>query len=140
MTGTPALDRTRPGREASVLGLLARLPDYARLLWGMMRDSRVSLLDRAFVVGALAYLVTPIDLLPDVIPLLGQVDDLFLVVAAVGRLFDRASREVVLSHWGGAAEELDPAVLRKLIYLASLVAPPGRRRRLRQLIGRAPAA
>jgi uncharacterized membrane protein YkvA (DUF1232 family) len=120
-------------REASVPGLIARVPRYLSLLFGLLRDSRVALIDRALVIGALVYLVSPLDVLPDVIPILGQIDDLFLVVTSVSRLIDRTSRDVILSHWRGRPEELDPTVLRKLVYFASLFAPAGRRRRLRKL-------
>lgn len=119
--------------EASVFQLIARIPAYLKLLFGMLRDRRVSGVDRALVIASLIYVVSPLDFLPDVIPVLGQIDDLFLITFTLGRLFERASRDVVLSHWGGAPEELDPSVLRKLLYFASLFAPPGRRGRLRRL-------
>ena len=122
------------GEELGVLSLLARIPQYARLLLGMLTDGRVSTIDRLLVVAAIGYVISPLDFIPDVIPFLGQVDDLVLVVAAVSRLFDRSSREVMLSHWSGLDEELDPSVLRKLIAFASLFALPGRRRRPRRSV------
>lgn len=131
----------RPTREEfGVVRLLANAPRYVRLLFGTLRDARVSWLDRTLVVAAIAYVVSPFDFIPDVIPVLGQVDDLLLIVAAVTRLFEQAPREVILSHWGGRAEELDPGALRKLLWFASVFALPGRRRRLRHLAGIEPAA
>jgi uncharacterized membrane protein YkvA (DUF1232 family) len=85
-------------------------------------------------VGAsIVYLVSPLDILPDVFPVLGQVDDLFFIVYALTRLFERASRDVVLSHWRGRPEELTASALKRLIFLASFFATPQMRRRLRSL-------
>jgi uncharacterized membrane protein YkvA (DUF1232 family) len=70
--------RPRTGAKRTVLGTVRQLPSYLRLLGGLMFDGRVSLVDRLMVVGAFAYIVSPLDFIPDVIPFLGQVDDVFL--------------------------------------------------------------
>lgn len=132
ITTVPA--QLTPPRVLGIVTLIKRAPHYARLLLGMLSDGRVSLFDRLLVVASVLYVVSPLDLIPDMIPLLGQVDDLVLVITAVSRLFDRAAREVIASHWKGPAGELDPGALRKLIYFASLFATPGRRRRLRRVL------
>jgi uncharacterized membrane protein YkvA (DUF1232 family) len=62
--------------------LLLHLPNILRLYWRLFRDPRVSLWPKAMLVGALAYIVLPADLLPDVLPLLGQVDDLVILLVA----------------------------------------------------------
>jgi uncharacterized membrane protein YkvA (DUF1232 family) len=136
MTETTIADHAEltPPRVLGVVSLLKRAPHYARLLLGMLSDRRVSLFDRLLVIASVVYVVSPLDLIPDVIPLLGQVDDLVLVITAVSRLFDRAARDVIASHWKGPAGDLDPGALRKLIYFASLFATPGRRRRLRRVL------
>ena len=123
-----------PPRVLGIVGLIKRAPYYARLLFGMLGDGRVSLLDRVLVVASGLYVLSPFDLIPDVFLVIGQMDDLLLVITAVSRLFDRAAREVIASHWKGPANELDPGALRKLIYFASLFATPGRRRRLRRVL------
>jgi uncharacterized membrane protein YkvA (DUF1232 family) len=127
-------------RQTAFLNVITSFPRYVKLLLGMLGDSRVARFDRFLVVGSLVYLFSPFDLLPDVIPLLGQVDDLFVVVLAVSRLFERAPRGVTLSHWSGSPDELDPTALSKLLYLASFFAGPGRRRRLRRMAGVASGA
>lgn len=136
MSEAIATDRPEltPPRVLGVVSLIKRAPYYARLLLGMIADGRVSLFDRLLVVASIAYVISPLDIIPDVIPLLGQVDDLVLVITTVSRLFDRAARDVIASHWKGPAGELDPGALRKLIYFASLFATPGRRRRLRRVL------
>jgi uncharacterized membrane protein YkvA (DUF1232 family) len=60
---------------------IRRLPRYARLAWRLGRDPALSRARRAAVMGAAAYLASPIDLVPGIIPVAGQLDD-----AAVGLL------------------------------------------------------
>jgi uncharacterized membrane protein YkvA (DUF1232 family) len=67
---------------AAPLGaLIRRLPRYARLAWRLGHDQKLSRARRAAVLGAAAYLASPIDLVPGIIPVAGQLDD-----AAVGLL------------------------------------------------------
>lgn len=63
--------------------LVRRLPAYVRLAWRLARDERVPPARRAALLAAAAYLVSPIDLVPGIIPVLGQLDDLLVVLAAV---------------------------------------------------------
>lgn len=68
-----------------LVALVRRLPAYGRLGWRLVRDPRLSAARRAAVAGALAYLVVPIDLVPGIIPLAGQLDD--AAVALLGLRF-----------------------------------------------------
>jgi len=106
-----------------------------RLLFGLMTDSRVAAIDKLLVVGAIAYIVTPIDLIPDFIPFIGEVDDVYLLVIALQRLISNAGRFVLLDHWGGAAEDLADLNLRGALAAAAFFLPRKIRRRLR-VIGR----
>lgn len=126
----------RTGAKRTVLGTIRRLPSYLRLLSGLMFDGRVSLLDRLMVVGAIAYIVSPLDFIPDVIPFLGQVDDVFLLVAAIQRLVKRAGRSVVLRHWRGDPGELSDASLAAAVGAAAFFLPGGAKSRLGRLMGR----
>ncbi len=126
-------DSSRGRARKSLLRSIRQIPEYLRLFVGMMRDSRVSTLDRALVVGAILYVLSPIDVIPDVIPFLGQVDDVFLVVLTLTRLFERARREVILDHWLGDPRDLSPRSLRRLLRAAAFFLPTRTRRRLRAL-------
>jgi len=116
-----------------VLGYIAELPRFLRLLWGLITDARVSTLDKMLVAGAIAYIVTPIDLIPDFIPFLGEVDDVYLLVLALRRLLQNAGRSVLLSHWTGDPSELRELNLRKVMLAAAFFLPRRVRRRLRVL-------
>jgi uncharacterized membrane protein YkvA (DUF1232 family) len=62
---------------------LRHVPAYARLAWALAREPVLSKMRRAAVVGAAGYLASPIDLVPGVIPVLGQLDDLAVAFAAI---------------------------------------------------------
>jgi uncharacterized membrane protein YkvA (DUF1232 family) len=115
-----------------VLAAIRRIPAYVKLLGRLMRDRRVSKVDKALVVATLVYVFAPLDFIPDVIPFLGQVDDVFLLVVAITRLFENAGRAVLLSNWPHDPGELDPRWLRKVALAASPFMPRSTRRRLRR--------
>jgi uncharacterized membrane protein YkvA (DUF1232 family) len=60
-----------------------RLPAYGRLAWRLAREPLLSKARRAALVAAAGYLVSPIDAVPGVIPVLGQLDDLLVGFAAI---------------------------------------------------------
>jgi len=74
-------DAVDPFPTEGLTALLRRLPRYARLAWRLGRDDAIAGRRRAAVIGAAAYLASPIDLVPGIIPVAGQLDD-----AAVGLL------------------------------------------------------
>jgi uncharacterized membrane protein YkvA (DUF1232 family) len=125
----------RTGAKRTVLYYIRQLPHYLRLLGGLVVDRRVAFLDKLLVIGAMAYIVTPIDLIPDFIPFFGEIDDLYLLVMALQRLISNAGRVVVLDHWTGDARDLADLNLRNAMAAAAFFLPKRIRRRLR-VIGR----
>jgi uncharacterized membrane protein YkvA (DUF1232 family) len=77
------------------------LPDLGRLLRSLSRDPRVPWHAKAIAAGAALYVASPVDLLPDVVPGVGGVDDLVAVLIAVRRLVSAAGYDVVREHWTG---------------------------------------
>jgi uncharacterized membrane protein YkvA (DUF1232 family) len=92
------------GALVSALGDLASL---AKLFYRLVRDPRVSRLDKLLLASAAAYLVAPNDLIPDWIPVVGQLDDLLVVGFALHRLLDRVPAEVLLELWDGEPSRLE---------------------------------
>jgi len=81
---------------------LARLlPDIGRLLARLMRDPRVPWHGKAVAAGAAAYALSPIDLIPDFVPILGTLDDVYLVARALRYLTRTAGYDVVRDAWPG---------------------------------------
>jgi uncharacterized membrane protein YkvA (DUF1232 family) len=77
------------------------VPDVARLFRDVARDPRVPKRVKYEVGAAAAYLVLPIDLIPDFIPGLGQLDDVAVIGWAVRRLLMGAGENVLREHWHG---------------------------------------
>jgi uncharacterized membrane protein YkvA (DUF1232 family) len=88
---------TRAMRE-----LLLFVPNLVILLLKLLRDERVSRADKAILAGVILYVIVPVDVIPDFIPFIGQIDDSYLVAISVLRLLNRAERRVVLHHWKGS--------------------------------------
>jgi uncharacterized membrane protein YkvA (DUF1232 family) len=112
-SATPADPRRRKPdafpREA-VLALVRRMPAYARLGWALGRDPALSGGRRAAVLAAAAYVVSPIDLVPGIIPLAGQLDD--AAIALLGLRFalrglPASQRDAHLAAAGVTAGQLD---------------------------------
>jgi len=130
-------DRSAPrtGAKRSVMKAITQLPSYIRLLLGLISDSRVSKLDRFFVIAAAAYIVSPIDFIPDIIPFLGEVDDVFLLMIALQRLVNNAGRAVLLKHWRGNPDEVQNLNFARIISAAGFFLPSRLKRRLFKMAG-----
>ena len=109
------------------------MPSYVRLLFGLLRDRRVATIDKVLVGAAIAYILAPVDLIPDWIPFLGEVDDVFLLVTALQRLISNAGRTVVMQYWLGDPAELASTNLRSVLTAAAFFLPRRVRRRLRTI-------
>ncbi len=91
----------RKSRRKTVVKLLRELPNFLKLLVRLLRDARVAKLDRILFTTVIAYVLLPVDLLPDFLGMLGLTDDLFLIGLALNRLFSRAGADLLLEHWDG---------------------------------------
>jgi len=136
MTGQPPSRGPRTGMKRSVMRVIRQIPSYLRLLAGLIGDRRVSRVDRLLVIGALAYIVSPLDFIPDLVPFLGEVDDVFLLMLALQRMVERAGIRVLRDHWRGDPAELDDLNLARVLAAAGFFLPPRMRRRLRRMAGR----
>ena len=125
----------RTGAKRTVLYYVRQLPAYIRLLGGLLVDKRVAMFDKLIVAGAVVYIVSPIDLIPDFIPFFGEIDDLFILVLALQHLVNNAGRRVLLDHWTGDPDDLADLNLKSALAAAAFFLPKRIRRRLR-VIGR----
>ena len=71
--------------------------------------------------GLAGYLVSPIDLVPDFIPGLGQLDDIVLIAYVLDRLINRVPREVLLDHWEGDEDLLE--IVRSVLDMSASLLP-----------------
>jgi uncharacterized membrane protein YkvA (DUF1232 family) len=84
--------------------LLMFLPNMLQLCGRLMTDRRVPRTEKLLFAGAILYAVTPLDLIPDMIPFVGQIDDLYLIALTLLRLINRTDERVVREHWRGGGD------------------------------------
>src|SRR5207244_9906196 len=101
-TESTDMPTSRAGAKRTIITTMKELPNFLRLLGGLLTDRRVSNTDKLLVAGAIAYILLPTDFIPDYIPFLGEVDALFVLVLALQRLIANAGRAVLLLHWMAA--------------------------------------
>jgi len=99
--------------------LLARelallLPNLIRLFGGLLRDGRVPLRAKLVVGVASLWLASPIDLIPEFIPIVGSLDDAIVAALALRFVLRTTDGSVVREHWRG-----DPATLERLLRIVS---------------------
>ena len=75
--------------------LLIRAPGLLRLIPRLMFDGRVPLGVKLFVVGAIVYLASPIDLLPDMLPIRGRLDDVLVLLISAAMLLGNTPKDVL---------------------------------------------
>ena len=71
----------------------------ARLIWRLMRDPRVHWMWKLVPVGGLAYVLFPFDFLPDLAPIIGQMDDVGLFIGSLWLFMELCPDDVVKEHW-----------------------------------------
>jgi uncharacterized membrane protein YkvA (DUF1232 family) len=104
--------RLRALRELVVL-----LPQLAGLIARLAGDPRVPSRVKVILGVAAVFLASPVDLIPDFIPVVGYLDDVVLVAIVLDGLLNHVDRELLREHWPG-----DPASLERMGRLAARVA------------------
>jgi uncharacterized membrane protein YkvA (DUF1232 family) len=95
-------------REAvATRDLVFALPDIMRLLWKVTRDRRVPMLVRGGMIAVAAYLALPFDVVPDWLPVLGQVDDVVILTVGVRTLLRQVPEPILREHWNGERRVLE---------------------------------
>jgi uncharacterized membrane protein YkvA (DUF1232 family) len=82
------------------------LPNIVKLIGRLLTDPRVPRRSKIALGIASAYAVSPIDLIPEFIPVIGWADDILVVFYAIDTLIDRAGPELVEEHWDGPGDVL----------------------------------
>ncbi|MDP9300159.1 MAG: DUF1232 domain-containing protein [Actinomycetota bacterium] len=94
-------------RMISPKELVALIPNVVLLFKDLLKDSRVPRSSKVLLVGTVAYIVSPIDLLPDFVPFIGQVDDALLAALVLRHFVRSAGPDVIREHWRGDPASLD---------------------------------
>lgn len=97
----------KTGKLGGKLGeYLFMLPDFFILVCRLAVDKRVSTRHKLFVSGIIAYLVMPLDIIPDFIPVIGYVDDLVLAVLGLNLILNEIDEKVLKDNWSGEGDVL----------------------------------
>ena len=102
--------KTKPARRVKteakgrMRNFLMFLPNMVTLLGRMLKDARVPTAEKALFLAAIVYVISPIDLIPDLFPFIGQVDDIYVVALTLLRLINRSDATVVRQHWSGGGD------------------------------------
>jgi uncharacterized membrane protein YkvA (DUF1232 family) len=102
------------GRRGDARALATFIPDCLVLFQALLRDPRVPTRRKALIAALIAYLAMPFDLVPDFIPVAGQLDDAVAVAFVLRSLMRSAGPELLRDHWRGPGRSLD--VLIRLAY------------------------
>jgi len=87
--------------------LLRAMPDVIRLIARLVGDPHLPRAAKVALVAAAVYLASPLDLIPDVIPFVGWVDDLLLAAVVVDGVMNYVDRSLVLRYWPGTPDSLE---------------------------------
>jgi uncharacterized membrane protein YkvA (DUF1232 family) len=98
------------GRRSQARELVALVPNLVVLFRGLIRDPRVPRSSRLWLWFAVAWLISPIDLIPEFVPVAGPLDDAIVASLVLRHVLRRTDRNVLSEHWRG-----DPATLRAII-------------------------
>lgn len=90
--------------KSRLRNLLMFLPNMVRLLGNLLKDSAVPTAEKALFLGAIVYVISPLDFIPDVFPFIGQVDDLYVVALTLLRLINRTDESIVRKYWVGGGD------------------------------------
>jgi uncharacterized membrane protein YkvA (DUF1232 family) len=113
----------RQSTKEIVSEALRATPNLVKLIWRCMRDRRVPI--RAKVAAGLAagYFALPVDLVPDFIPVIGQLDDLLILFLGIHQLIKATPPDVIAELWDGDDDALE-LVTGFLAWMAELVPGP----------------
>ncbi len=98
------------GRRSAARELATLVPNLVVLFRGLLRDARVSRGSKALLWFAIVWVVSPIDLIPEFVPVAGPLDDAIVAALVLRHVLRKSGPEVVGDHWRG-----DPATLDRIL-------------------------
>ncbi|MBA2347035.1 MAG: DUF1232 domain-containing protein [Solirubrobacterales bacterium] len=104
------------GRRQDARALAGFVPDCVVLVRRLLGDDRVPRRSKWLLAALVVYLASPIDLVPDLIPVAGQLDDAILLAVVVRRVLRAAGPGLLREHWPGPESSLEPRAPRLRAY------------------------
>lgn len=113
--------------------MLKFFKDFKQFVTDVSTDPRIPKRDKAIVVALLALIISPVDFIPDWIPVIGQLDDLMMIALVVDYFFSVLDHQVLLSHYPWGMKSF--ARLRAIAKLLHFLIPKALRKRLWSYVG-----
>ncbi|CAN5664432.1 hypothetical protein BH24ACT26_BH24ACT26_01820 [soil metagenome] len=112
----------RRDRDQTTLREYALLaPRAAKLVIRLLRDPRVPTRNKATLLFVAGYLLSPVDVIPDFIPRVGQLDDIVIAALALNQLLNDVPEDVVRRHWDGDEDVLE--LIREVLRMSTAMVP-----------------
>jgi uncharacterized membrane protein YkvA (DUF1232 family) len=102
----PGGERGRIRARGTLMEAALVLPNLVKLVARLVRDQRVPVRAKVALAAAAAYVVSPIDLVPEFIPVIGWADDILIIMFALDTLIQKSGHELVVEHWDGPQDIL----------------------------------
>ena len=94
------------GRRSDARAVAGFVPDCLVLCRRLLADSRVPRRHKVLLAGLVGYLASPLDLIPDFIPVIGQLDDVLIAAVVLRTVRRGVRRSIVRQHWPGPPQSL----------------------------------
>lgn len=109
-----------PEKYKSIVEYAMIIPDIVALFWRLFKDKRVRIDTKILIGGAIAYLASPIDILPDFIPLIGKIDDVAIAFFVMNKLINEIDEKIILENWNGK-ENIIEIIKNGVAYISKMV-------------------
>jgi uncharacterized membrane protein YkvA (DUF1232 family) len=90
-----------PDKYQRIFEYALMVPDIITLMYRLFRDKRVRLDVKIKVAAIMAYLASPIDILPDFLPIVGKVDDVAIAFFGLNSIINDIPEEIIIQNWQG---------------------------------------
>lgn len=127
LRGAPDDDPDKEAQQTKMKEYALLVPRLGKLLWRLTRDPRVPARNKATLVMLMGYIVSPIDVIPDFFPGIGQLDELVVTAFALDQMLNRVPAEVVREHWDGDNDILE--VVQEVLDIATAFVPAALKKR-----------
>jgi uncharacterized membrane protein YkvA (DUF1232 family) len=98
------------GRRAAAREVAAFLPNLILLFRGLSKDRRVPRSSKLLILFGLLWFISPIDLIPEFVPVAGPLDDAIVAALILRRDLRSAGEDVLTEHWRGSPETLEKLI------------------------------
>jgi len=90
-----------PDKYQKIFEYALMVPDIISLMYRLFKDKRVKIDVKIKVAAIMAYLASPIDIIPDFIPMIGKIDDVALAFFGLNAIMNEIPEEIIIQNWQG---------------------------------------